>query len=62
MWLGFAMRDFSPAYLLSCVVEVMLNRSPRIALFIEKSNVGIDIWRQRPALDDFEWNMIGIHP
>ncbi len=24
--------------------------------------LGIDIWRQRPALDGFEWNMIGIHP
>jgi hypothetical protein len=26
--LGFAMRDFSPAYLLSCVVEVMSWKAP----------------------------------
>jgi hypothetical protein len=29
-----------------------------------ESNVGIDIWRQRPegtALNDFGWNMFGIH-
>jgi hypothetical protein len=45
--------------------DVITNRSRRIALFIEKSNVGIDIWRQRPqgsALGDFGWNMFGNHP
>ena len=44
--------------------DMITNRSRRIALFIEKSNVGIDIWRQRPdghALNNFKWNMFGVH-
>jgi integrase len=42
-----------------------IHRPWRKAQFGNKSNVGLDIRRQRPngrALDDFGWNEFGIHP
>jgi hypothetical protein len=45
--------------------DLLMNRTWRKALFVNKSNVRLDIWRQRPdgrVLDDLGWNMFGIHP